>query len=278
MRERPILMSGPLVVEILADRKVQTRRPVKRLGDLGDPEFWEPKRPGAWDYWHPDLNDTIEIASPYGEPGDRLWVKETVCLLDPEHYAEIGLSREHLSDRYGTPRRNGCAYRAETTAEGEAIRKEYGYRWTPSIHMPRWASRLLLEVREVRVERLQAIIEEDARAEGVADRAAFEAKWREIYGAESWDANPWVWVITFRRASAPASLENGDSHRRLAASEQQPSAQAYEQPNVTRGPSGMRPHAVPHVVSPSRGPQAHHSNAEPRASTVESHPLPCIRR
>lgn len=134
------------------------------------------------------------ISCPYGAPGDRLWVRET----------------------FATPRRNKSVvwYRAG----------HFGVepKWTPSIHMPRWASRITLEVTGVRVERLQAITQADARTEGVVDtsgvwelggplldtdragpRGAFEALWESINGAGSWAANPWVWVVEFKRVTNP---------------------------------------------------------------------------
>lgn len=175
MKERPILMSGPRVREVLADRKTQTRRPAKGAGDLG---------PMACSFsrtrWARCANrETMEctcqpVACPY--EADRLWVRETFTS--------------------GTFNGGQPWIRYRATDENDI---PTAVRWTPGIHMPRWACRLVLEVLDLRAERLQEITEEDARAEGVADRAAFEAKWIEIYGRESWAANPWVWVITFRR-------------------------------------------------------------------------------
>jgi hypothetical protein len=190
-KERPILMSGPLVREILAGRKTQTRRPVKPQPDFVDPG-------------EDDLSALL-ARCPYGHPGDRLWVRETFCKLDREHWNDPRLPKFHLSTRYGTPRRNAVAYRAECDADSERCRKELGYRWTPSIHMPRWASRLTLDIVAVGIERLTCIVDCDAKKEGVADVAAFVAKWKEIYGAESWDADPFVWVIEFRRVEAERS-------------------------------------------------------------------------
>ena len=112
--------------------------------------------------------------SPYGRTGDRLWVRET----------------------WGhNPEGPGYVYRSD----GDFDMKFHGDRWRPSIHMPRWASRITLEVTGVRVERLQDINEEDALAEGVEH--AFRSLWESINGPGSWDANPWVWVVEFRRVS-----------------------------------------------------------------------------
>lgn len=216
MTERPILMSGPMVRAILDGRKTQTRRVVKPQPShfTPSPNVHHPRHPAAyfdaycnapktganprgmsdrWCWWTPDNRQGPDwIRCPYGAPGDRLWVRET--------WGTGG----YFPWPYG--------YRADG--------KEYpGECWRPSIHMPRRASRLTLEVTVVRVERLQAITQADARAEGVVDtsgawdhvpgglldtsragpRGAFEALWNSINGADSWDANPWVWVVEFRR-------------------------------------------------------------------------------
>lgn len=126
-------------------------------------------------------------ASPYGSPGDFLWVRET----------------------WAAPRRNEVVYRADDDL-WEPMR------WRPSIHMPAWASRLFLRVEAVRVERLCDITEADAEAElgwrtprgaqgqtvRPGPRDAFRALWSTINGPKSWDANPWVWVVTFARVDA----------------------------------------------------------------------------
>lgn len=136
---------------------------------------------------------------PYGQPGDRLWVRETWQgpLIDEELEEEFHQSPDYFK------KPEFCAYRATDTldainADGEALG------WRPSIHMPRWASRILLEVTSVRVERLQDISEADAEAEGPPKhfnswRDNFCALWQKINGDGSWDANPWVWAIEFNR-------------------------------------------------------------------------------
>lgn len=204
-KERPILFSGPMVRALLAGTKTQTRRVVKpqptefvggpgvKLAD-GSPAPLVP------------LDDTVEpygseIRCPYGLPGDRLWVRES---WSPTN---------QLS--------HGVLYRADFTSP------EVG-RWKPSIHMPRWASRILLDVTGVRVERLQDISEADARAEGAKEcdpvsgrevllagpsqRGSFVLHYRDIWeqinGAGSWDANPWVWVVEFARATTVPNEAN----------------------------------------------------------------------
>lgn len=223
MKKRPILFSGEMVRAILAGRKSQTRRLVRQ-------------QKLDWACVHPDGARTGWIAAapapvsaawvrraypgaegfpcPYGVPGDRLWVRETWLELDKDHWAEPSQPRDLLLER-GAPRRNAGAYRADTDAEGDRIRGEYGYLWRPSIHMPRWASRVTLEVTEVRVQRLQEIGPRDIEAEGVVNpgslndgvvaeyRHAFARSWDAIYGKRApWSSNPFVWCISFRRVDA----------------------------------------------------------------------------
>jgi hypothetical protein len=233
MKYRPILYSTPMIPPLLADVKTQTRRLVKPQPHTSRPDYYADRynQEPNWAFWLPDgkMSEPRTWRCPYGEPGDRLWVRETWCPLIPEHFHEPGKPRDFLSERYNQTRRNGAAYRADCMrfnggklredSESERCRKELGYlRWTPAIHMPRWASRLTLEVTGVRVERLQAITEDEARAEGVTPfpanpegdcwtdgkhRTAFVYLWNEINGwhPSAWDANPWVWVVSFRRVA-----------------------------------------------------------------------------
>ena len=177
MTERPILFSGPMVRAILEGRKTMTRRVIKL------------QPTGAADVqYRVAAAVTMPVSGrqqvcPYGRVGDHLWVRETWA---PHAWPPTGPSYQYAADdQYPAPER-----------------------WRPSIHMPRAASRITLEVLNVRVERLHDISEEDAKAEGVTlkgtsrydgeARDAFEALWCGINGAESWDANPWVWRISFR--------------------------------------------------------------------------------
>ncbi|NBD11804.1 hypothetical protein GTY96_22835 [Corallococcus sp. c25j21] len=161
MRERPILFSGPMVRAILAGRKTVTRRLIKPQPT--DVEFWLHGKPSNSRDGLPTMRDATgkgwaacgPFTCPYGKPGDRLWVKETYALdriHDPTRPSAVLPTL--LRDRW---------YRAD----GEQWVPLRG-RWRPSIHMPRWASRLTLEVASVRVERLHDITEEDAQAEGCA--------------------------------------------------------------------------------------------------------------
>jgi hypothetical protein len=228
MKERPILFSGGMVRAILDGSKTQTRRVVKHSGDM---EF-DPQDPHYGPYWlayvaGDAMGEDAKVRCPYGTPCDRLWVRETWqaihVSIDPEtghgddvHYA----AKIPTSDEVGWW---GIAY-AATDLQADYCVEDRGFPWRPSIYMPRWASRILLEITDVRVQRLQEISDEDARAEGIKElalqadepgawwtaapdrrfhsrtpRGAFLRLWRKIHGDGSWDANPWVWAITFRR-------------------------------------------------------------------------------
>jgi len=230
MKERPIIFSGPMVRAILEGRKTQTRRVVKRTEGNNVVEF-RPIGDGRFEVFEDRYSDGV-ISSvrrfyrcPYGAPGHRLWVRETWQMVDQDGEADASDSLRH---RLGTtaPFR-GCqgerkiTWRAVYRADGEATHPEYGpIVWRPSIHMPRWASRLTLEVKAVRVERLQEISEADAVAEGIEDlgdgvgkiereksvaystiHGLYVELWNSINAKRGygWEANPWVWVIEFRR-------------------------------------------------------------------------------
>lgn len=181
MRERPIIFSSTMVRAILEGRKTQTRR-IVRERDLPSPEY---------EYGRP---------CPYGVPGDRLWVRET--------WMPIASGQIPGPVRYGAAYRadDGRKWREHTTRvefadgrEAGPLHLEQAQHWRPSIFMPHWASRITLEVTDVRVQRLQDISHDDAVAEGTAGRADFIGLWENINGRDSWKANPWVWAITFAR-------------------------------------------------------------------------------
>lgn len=205
MRERPILMSAPMVRALLSGTKTQTRRVCKPAANLSavvacqDPATYrEGQRPPyITPGWFGDEEGDVQFFCSYGAPGDRLWVRETFAKIDGQTQPWIETD-----------------YRA-TYTHGDRLGDTLGIkkRWTPAIHMPRAASRITLEVTGVRVERLQNISRGDAMAEGCpfpnmaqgADpRAWFADLWQEINGHGSWGANPWVWVIEFqtRRGTA----------------------------------------------------------------------------
>ncbi len=193
--ERPILFSTGMVRALLEGRKTQTRRIIKK----------QPHGPGYWVFqlgrWlFPNVCPNLKIKCPYGEPGDVLWVKETYTILEPEHC-------EGMHDRF---------YYKESHHEMneewrlECISNGYPYKWKPSIFMPKYASRIRLLIEDVRVERLKDITDEDCQAEGltapmVTDHPrggwyiAYKSLWESINGIGSWFANPFVWVIKFKK-------------------------------------------------------------------------------
>ncbi len=201
-RERPILFSGPMVRAILEGRKTQTRRIVKRQGDmefdLHDPHFGP--------YWEAYISGEAEgeetrVRCPYGKPSDRLWVRETHRYWWP-NWTDPGV----------LPCR--CRYAADDSVIELPVEWEEGSqfstpadvgldaepkKWRPSIYTPRWASRITLEINDVRVEKLQSITPADAIAEGCPGGVdQYWALWDSIHGAGSWNINPFVWVVDFR--------------------------------------------------------------------------------
>lgn len=226
MKERPILFSGPMVRAILDGTKTQTRRAVRPVGrddgfvlqDHGN-GFWPYRSAdGESSFYRDSKGFDIEQAMdcPYGRPGDRLWLRET-WMADPpitDDWPSTSFAgcrpRDHslIPERYRKPQH--CIYRA--TWDGTPLTG-----WTPAIHMYRWASRIDLEVLDVRVERLQDISQADARAEGAppshpsidpisrefgyADfpRSWYAQLWEQINGPGSWKSNPHVWVVSFAR-------------------------------------------------------------------------------
>lgn len=239
VKQRPILFSTPMVQANLAGRKTVTRRTtgldyINSLGDkvtfagceMGENMTYKPQCPSGLhvffgneetdDWWQP-------IKCPYGNVGDILWVRESFSKT-PDF---------------------GYVYKASQTPTGEEYRQEYlkagnkWAKWKPSIHMPYDACRLFLEITDIKVERLQDISEEGAKAEGLACLSkdggitykygipdadglpgnddsgwhwseweanpieAFKKLWKKINGSESWNANPWVWVVSFKRIDKP---------------------------------------------------------------------------
>jgi hypothetical protein len=207
MKERPILFSAPMVRALLAGTKTQTRRVVKPQPDSTHSGYPYWNIGGYRASWCRSAEDggplvpTNPLLCPYGQPGDRLWVRETFGHFERNENFKPGCD---------------VFYRAD----GDCLELEP---WRPSIHIPRWASRILLEITSVRIERLQDISHEDARAEGLecmagapecgyrnyldktsqdwtlSPRESFPSLWESINGPASWSANPWVWPLDLRR-------------------------------------------------------------------------------
>lgn len=223
MKERPILFNAAMVRAILSGKKTQTRRAAKveiymGIEGISGPRIGKYSTVHFLDREH-GLSGAIE-ACPYGQVGDRLWVRETWMPDAPRDgtWADVafyGCKSSPLSaipEAYRKPEH--CLFRS--TWDGQEL-----VGWKPSIHMPRWASRITLEITGVRVERLNEISEEDARAEGITDggclncgnsetdcgclnplpdaRDSFIHLWQSINDEGSWTANPWVWVLEFKR-------------------------------------------------------------------------------
>lgn len=196
MKERPILFSGPMVRAILDGHKTQTRRVVDlrefQQTDTRGYDFCFRDREMRWhDYRMADL---IRSKCPYGAPGDRLWVREKWCYYGGREY-------EYQRER------SAVVYAAAPDSQ-----HRHNHDWRPSIHMPRWASRLTLEVVSVRVERLNEISRGDAMSEGCPfpnmakgpdPRDWFRELWDSINAAKHpWSSNRWVWVVEFKRIDA----------------------------------------------------------------------------
>ncbi|KVO95518.1 hypothetical protein WL21_32680 [Burkholderia ubonensis] len=225
MTERPILFSGPMVRAILDGRKTQTRRVAiskrscidfigggpKDGPDWNDPACWgfEDANTGVW--WALRGDDQCrQLPCPHGEPGDRLWVRETT--YDVERNGYVG--PVFVESDEGA---HAAAWGWGESDDPDYI-EPYELRKRPAIHMPRSMARITLEITGVRAERLQSISEPDARAEGVTIEdhhmrgycagaywppsiRAFHDLWDRLNAArgQGWDMNPWVWVVDFRR-------------------------------------------------------------------------------
>lgn len=220
MKERGIIFNAEMVRAILDGRKTQTRRIMKPQPKLSE-------NGGTW--WPSNICQSMinieemmqdnegvwagiaGIACPHGGVGDRLWVRETWMPDAPrdgtwgdvEFYGCKDSQLSMIPERFR--KSEYCIHRASWGGD-ELVG------WTPSIHMPRWASRITLEITDVRVERLNDISNDDAKSEGcwygrgggVPDKALtpsnqFPTLWEEIYGDGSWSSNPWVWVIKFKK-------------------------------------------------------------------------------
>lgn len=208
IKERPILFAAPMVRAILEDRKTVTRRAIKIQPHIdvsgnfcvGNSNY------GQDGYGKPVTKHFVNGCCPFGKPGHRLWVRETWAAdaqVDAVAPRDLSQGEPILYPADGAVRQTGCSM----IAPGKG---------RPSIHMPRWASRILLEITGVRVERLQDISRAGIRAEGLqcppelaSDdvspnyRDWYPAAWRELWESTGgdWNANPWVWVVEFKRVT-----------------------------------------------------------------------------
>ncbi|WP_032344618.1 hypothetical protein [Escherichia coli] len=185
VKERGMIFNDEMVRAILGGNKTQTRRIVEE-------KF----------YGRAVAAELLAKHCPYGQPGDRIWVRET--------YRVHGKATDVATLAYRASVRNSWTEQTHRVPV-EVCNKPVSEKWTPSIHMPRWASRILLEITDVRVERLHDMSEADAKAEGATPatykitpseavyRVGFGDIWRSIYGQDNWLSNPLVWVIEFKR-------------------------------------------------------------------------------
>ncbi len=215
MKERPVIFNSEMVCAILDGRKTQTRRVIANVSPDNCIPLQKPTKTKDGIYTHV-MDAPGHGLCPFGRVGDRMWVRETFAILGNEDGCPIDWDGNLIK---GDEKHAARIYKASCWQEPGNYGlwsipdrdTQYEGAWRPSIHMPRWASRMTLEITAVRVERLNDISEEDARAEGVAPsqhiitppealyRVGFLNLWQSIYGEESWSANPWVWVIEFRR-------------------------------------------------------------------------------
>lgn len=221
-----MIFNAEMVRAILDGRKTQTRRimkvqpsdgfhPTHNGYDLDLNAHWY--TPGVVDkngYLQPAKKDVFGAADenegyacPFGAVGDRIWVRE--AFQGPLVSEELLEEYRAYPEKFENP--EYCEYSADGGPRPEYCDLDDNLRhgWRPSIHMPRWASRITLEITGVRVERLRDLSEDDAKSEGITPpsggvlpgweyRINFRDLWMSIYGADNWEANPWVWVIEFK--------------------------------------------------------------------------------
>lgn len=230
MKEHGMIFNGEMVRAILDGRKTQTRRPIKwkqtQFTEIGEREDgskwpWSEDAEHACDFWHP---------CPFGAVGDRIWVREAYRFpASLDDVSPTGVGEMAVATGYRKPWAPTFYEFTGTFSDGwkgfeTPPKVSDAGKLRPSIHMPRWASRILLEITDVRVERLNAISQEDAQAEGLEltgwrptysdpDSGGevmtpydnFAELWSSIYGEGSWKADPWVWVIEFKRVEGGAA-------------------------------------------------------------------------
>jgi hypothetical protein len=207
MTDRPILFSAEMVRAILDGRKTQTRRVMKPQPTILAKGYEDIEQIGTV---KDCIGPLLFCPKPckYGKPGDLLWVRETWGAVWP---ADDPVPLRQCEIEYRADLPPGCTDRPGEWPADEGNGPEVP-KWRPSIHMPRWASRITLRITDIRVERLQDISEDDARAEGCdpvvhpdgavdcgTRKTTFAKLWNKINGPGAWEANPWVWVVSFER-------------------------------------------------------------------------------
>ncbi|EPC6143800.1 hypothetical protein ACR0WI_003269 [Klebsiella pneumoniae] len=208
--ERGMIFNGEMVRALLDGRKTQTRRIVK--GTDGAVKFCKEWNINGEEVFvvlgekdHTGMDPVLgAISCPFGAVGDRIWVREA--------FRVHSRATDVATLVYKASERNSWTEQTRRVPVAVCNKPATPEKWTPSLHMPRWASRILLEITGVRVERLRSMSQDDARAEGVIAASgpmeaglAFRELWDSIYGEESWKANPWVWVIEFKRVEGGAA-------------------------------------------------------------------------
>ncbi|EAA9058618.1 hypothetical protein HAY23_003150 [Salmonella enterica] len=219
MKERGMIFNGEMVRAIIDGRKTQTRRIMKPqpANDIARGTFPNTEAYGWVSTMKHKFGSTTAHFCPFGQPGDRIWVRET--------FRVHSRATDVATLVYKSSERQSWTEQTHRVPVSVCNKPAVIEKWTPSIHMPRWASRILLEITDVRVERLNTISEKEARSEGVgrlregfwknyqpgwtqhqiSARGSFVTLWKSIYGDESWYSNPWVWVIEFRRIEGGAA-------------------------------------------------------------------------
>lgn len=211
MNGRGMIFNSEMVRAILDGRKTQTRRVLATYQDAVKfcPE-WDVNGKQIFivlgEKDHTGMNPVITaIPCPFGQQGDRIWVRET--------FRVHSRATDVATLVYRASVRNSWTEQTHRVPVAVCNKPATPEKWTPSIHMPRWASRITLEITDVRVERLNSISDSDASKEGccIADMESgdclsdvFTRLWTSIYGDDSWQANPWVWVIEFKRVEGAA--------------------------------------------------------------------------
>jgi len=198
MEFRPILFSTPMVQAILNGTKFQTRRVIKGIDQLEGAYFQTlvQHATGRITFSSLNVDYAIEVKCPYGQVGDVIWVRE-------KHRALVNCQDNSFAS---------WSYYSDMPKE---FHEQFPKKWTPSIHMPKTACRLFLKIKEIRVERLQDLSRGDAMGEGcpfpnMADgqnpKDWFAQLWQSINGEQSWNENPWVWVIEFEKIEKPENF------------------------------------------------------------------------